>query len=54
MAQLLFGSNKNNISRDPVEVLAFTVTEDNAETNIMIVSATGSANVRFKYVVFPW
>ena len=48
----LFGFNKSNIGRDPVEVLAFTVTEDNALTNIMIVSATGATNVRFKYVVF--
>lgn len=47
----LFGFNRNNIGGDPIEVLPFTVTT-NTTTNIMIVRASGSDNVPFKYVVF--
>jgi hypothetical protein len=47
----LFGFNRNNLIGDPLEVLPFTVTA-NTSTNIMIVRAAGSQNVRFKYVVF--
>ncbi|MBD0297649.1 MAG: S8 family serine peptidase, partial [Flavisolibacter sp.] len=47
----LFGLNRNNIGRDPIEVLSFTVTE-NTTTNIMIINATGNTNVLFKYIVF--
>ncbi|HET9430717.1 MAG TPA: hypothetical protein VFO70_06050, partial [Chitinophagaceae bacterium] len=48
----LFGFNRNNILGDPLEVLPFTVT-DTAETNIMVVRASGSSPlVSFKYVIF--
>ncbi len=48
-----FGFNKNNIGRDPVEVMPFTVLEDDVETNVMITDALGTATgTRFKYVVF--
>ncbi|HXS56986.1 MAG TPA: S8 family serine peptidase, partial [Hanamia sp.] len=47
----LFGFNRNNIGGDPIEVLPFTVTE-NTQTNIIIVRAAGTGNVRFKYVFF--
>jgi hypothetical protein len=32
--------------------MPFTVEEDDAVTNIMVVSASGATNVRFKYIVF--
>ncbi|GEO08970.1 hypothetical protein SAE01_14660 [Segetibacter aerophilus] len=51
---LLFGFNRVNIGRDPIEVLPFTVngTEDRA-ANIMIVGAAGTpVNLKFKFVVF--
>ncbi len=47
----LFGFNRNNIGGDPLEIMPFTVTA-NTTTNILIVNASGNANVRFKYVVF--
>ena len=47
----LFGFNRNNLGGDPLEVLPFTITT-NATTNIMIVRAGGTGNVRFKYIVF--
>ena len=48
-----FGFNKNNIGRDPVEVMPFTVLEDDVETNVMITDALGTATgTRFKFVVF--
>ncbi len=47
----LFGFNRNNIGADPLEVLPFTVT-GTSQTNIMIVRALGTGNVRFKYIVF--
>jgi hypothetical protein len=46
-----FGMNRFNIGADPIEVLPFTVKGD-TRTNIMIVRASGSGNVRFKIVVF--
>ena len=47
----LFGFNRNNIGGDPIEVLPFTVTQS-TQTNIMIVRASGTGSVRFKYVFF--
>ncbi|MEO6490539.1 MAG: MBG domain-containing protein [Ferruginibacter sp.] len=49
----LFGVNRNNLGRDPIEVLPYIVTSDTV-MNIVIVNASGtsSANLRFKYVVF--
>ncbi|MCW3093283.1 MAG: subtilase family protease [Ferruginibacter sp.] len=48
---LLFGMNRFNIGSDPIEVLPFVVTA-NTRTNIMVVRAFGSKNVRFKFIVF--
>lgn len=47
----LFGFNRNNINGDPIEVLPFTVTQ-NTTTNIVIVRASGTQAVRFKYIFF--
>ncbi|MBC7829571.1 MAG: S8 family serine peptidase, partial [Chitinophagaceae bacterium] len=50
----LFGFNRNNIlggSGDPIEILPFTVTA-NTQSNILIVKASGSGNIPFKYVIF--
>jgi hypothetical protein len=47
----LFGFNRNNLGGDPIEVLPFTVNVEST-TNIMIIRAAGSDNVKFKYIVF--
>ena len=49
--QPLFGFNRNNLGGDPLEILPFTVTQ-NTTTNIIIVRAAGTGNVRFKYIFF--
>jgi len=46
-----FGFNRDNSGGDPLEVLPFTVTA-NTSSSIMIIRASGSTNVRFKYVIF--
>ena len=52
----LYGVNRDNLGRDPIEVLSFTITSDTV-VNILVVNAsatstTNFANLRFKYVVF--
>ena len=47
----LFGFNRDNTGGDPIEVLPFTVTQT-TQTNIIIVRASGTSAVRFKYVFF--
>lgn len=47
----LFGFNRDNLQKDPIEILPFTVTQ-NTQTNILIVRAAGVQNVPFKYIVF--
>lgn len=49
---MLFGFNRISNGGYPVEVLPFTVTGDTATTNIMVIKASGSSPVYFKYVVF--
>ena len=46
-----FGFNRNNLGGDPVEILTFTIRE-NTTTDIMVVRAAGTDNVKFKYIVF--
>jgi len=48
----LFGFNTVNIGGAPIEVLPFTVGPGGASTNILVTRASGTDNVRFKYVVF--
>ncbi len=48
----LFGFNRVNTGGDAVEVLPFSVGAGGAETNILIVEASGHPDVRIKYVVF--
>ncbi len=48
----LFGFNRDNTGGNPIEVLPFTVGPGGAETNLLIVKASGPDNVRFKYIVF--
>ncbi|MEP7373424.1 MAG: LamG-like jellyroll fold domain-containing protein [Chitinophagaceae bacterium] len=47
----LFGFNRSNLLGDPFEVCPFTVTEE-TNAKVMIVRASGTANVRFKYIIF--
>ena len=47
----LFGFNRSNLFKDPFEVCPFTVTEETV-ARIMVVRASGSGNVRFKYIIF--
>ena len=47
----LFGFNRNNLGGDPIEILPFTVTA-NTQANILIIRASGTTPVNFKYVVF--
>ncbi|MGK2863138.1 MAG: S8 family serine peptidase, partial [Chitinophagaceae bacterium] len=47
----LFGFNRSNLFGDPFEVCPFTVTEE-TNAKLMLVSATGTSNVRFKYIIF--
>jgi len=47
----LFGFNRSNLSQDPFEVCPFTVKEQ-TEAKLMIVRASGTSNVRFKYIIF--
>jgi hypothetical protein len=48
---MLFGYNRNNIGGDPIEVLPFNVSVP-TQASLAIVRAAGSANVRFKYIIF--
>ena len=48
----IFGFNRVNTGGAPIEVLPFTVTGDSAQTNFMIVRASGSGPATLKYVVF--
>ncbi|HEY1871882.1 MAG TPA: hypothetical protein VGG71_12540, partial [Chitinophagaceae bacterium] len=47
---ILFGMNTNNFHKDPIEVLSFQVL-GNTTANLVIVSANGSTNVKFKYII---
>lgn len=47
----LFGFNRSNLFGDPFEVCPFTVDEE-TNAKLMVVRASGTANVRFKYVIF--
>ncbi len=52
----LFGVNRNNLGKDPIEILPFTITS-NTVTNFLIVnssatSLTANPNLAIKYVVF--
>jgi cytoskeletal protein CcmA (bactofilin family) len=47
----LFGFNRSNLLGDPFEVCPFTVDEETT-AKIMVVRAAGTANVRFKYIIF--
>ena len=47
----LFGFNRSNLFGDPFEICAFTVQEE-TKAKIMVVRASGTANVRFKLIFF--
>ena len=47
----LFGFNRSNLFGDPYEICAFTVQQE-TNAKLMIVRAAGTANVRFKYIIF--
>lgn len=48
----LFGFNRVNTGGAPAEILPFTVIGDVAQTNIMIVRASGSGPALLKYIIF--
>ena len=47
---IIFGMNMNNFHRDPIEILSFKALA-NTTANLMVVSATGSTTVKFKYII---
>jgi hypothetical protein len=47
----LFGFNRSNLLGDPFEVCPFTVDQE-TNARIMVVRASGTTNVRFKYIIF--
>ncbi|MEJ7766873.1 MAG: MBG domain-containing protein [Chitinophagaceae bacterium] len=47
----LFGFNRSNLFGDPFEVCPFTVSEE-TNAKLMVVRASGTANVRFKFIIF--
>ncbi|MEI9944335.1 MAG: S8 family serine peptidase [Chitinophagaceae bacterium] len=51
MVSSCFGFNRSNLSGDPFEVCAFNVSEE-TNAKLMVVRASGTANVRFKYIIF--
>jgi hypothetical protein len=51
--RILSGLNRNNTGADPIEILSFRIDANTTpNTNILITRAAGSANVRFKYIIF--
>lgn len=50
--QTFFGSNRNNLGGDPIEVLSFSTQDYNPTTELIIARAAGMGPVKFKYVVF--
>ena len=46
-----FGFNRSSLTLDPYEVCAFTVREE-SNVKLVVARAAGSANVRFKYIIF--
>jgi len=48
----LFGFNSVNTGGAALEVLPFTVVEDTAQTNIMIIRSAGSSPALLKYIIF--
>jgi subtilisin family serine protease len=50
--EILFGFNRVNTGDTPIEVLPFTVEENNTTANFLIVRASGSGPAALKYVVY--
>lgn len=50
--RILYGFNRNNLGKDPVEVMPFIVSGDGAITNLMIINATNTAPLALKYIIF--
>jgi hypothetical protein len=48
----LFGFNRVNTGGAPIEVLPFTVTAASAQTNFMIIRASGTGEAMLKYIIF--
>ncbi|NTV84350.1 MAG: hypothetical protein HGA23_08640, partial [Bacteroidales bacterium] len=48
----LFGFNRVNTGRTPLEVLPFTVVDDTAQSNFMIIRSAGSGTAVLKYIIF--
>jgi hypothetical protein len=46
------GFARNNIGKDPIEVLSFSVLKDGVVKNIAVSRARGTGNVNFKYIIF--
>lgn len=50
--EILFGFNRVNTGDTPIEVLPFTVQEDNTTANFLIVRESGTGPAFLKYIVF--
>jgi hypothetical protein len=48
----LFGFNRVNTGGAPIEVLPFTVVGEDAQTNFMIIRASGTGSALIKYIIF--
>ncbi|MCK5469856.1 MAG: S8 family serine peptidase, partial [Cyclobacteriaceae bacterium] len=48
----IVNNNENNIGKDPIEVMNFTIVDGSATSKITINKASGPDNVNFKYIVF--
>lgn len=49
--RIIYGFNRNNLRGDPVEIMPFEVDTD-VEVNLLIIRASGTAAVPFKYIFF--
>jgi hypothetical protein len=50
--RILYGFNRDNLGKDPVEIMPFFVTGEGATTNLMIINATNGNPVALKYIIF--
>ncbi len=50
--RILYGFNRDNLGKDPVEIMPFFVTGEGAITNLMIINATNGNPVALKYIIF--
>jgi len=52
LGNIIVDSNNDNLGKDPIETMNFSVKDGGYLANIMIKRASGTENVDFKYIVF--